>query len=68
MYYISGFYKFKRIYNAKKNKKILQCYFIKKGPRGSLIVSNEGINGTLSAKKKHDTKTHQWLRFYHKES
>ena len=52
MYYISGFYKFKKISNIKKNKKILQTYFINKNIRGTLIISNEGINGTISSKKK----------------
>ena len=52
MYFISGFYKFKKISNIKKNKKIIQVYFINKGIRGSIIISKEGINGTISAKKK----------------
>ena len=52
MYFISGFYKFKKISYIKKNKKIMQAYFINKGIRGSVIISREGINGTISAKKK----------------
>ena len=52
MYFISGFYKFKKISNIKKNKKIIQTYFINNGIRGSIIISKEGINGTISAKKK----------------
>ena len=52
MYYISGFYKFKKISNTKKNKRILQTYFINKSIRGTIIISNEGINGTISANKK----------------
>ena len=52
MYLISGFYKFKKVLNIKKNKKIIQAYFINKNIRGTLIISNEGINGTISAKKK----------------
>ena len=52
MYFISGFYKFKKVSNIKKNKKIIQAFFNKKGIRGSIIISNEGINGTISAKKK----------------
>jgi len=51
MYYISGFYKFKRISNIKKSREILQTYFINKRVRGTLIISNEGINGTLSGNK-----------------
>ena len=52
MYFISGFYKFKKISNIKKNKNIIQVYFIKKCIRGSIIISKEGINGTISAKRK----------------
>ena len=52
MYFISGFYKFKEISNIKKNKKVMQTFFINKGIRGSIIISKEGINGTISAKKK----------------
>ncbi len=52
MYHISGFYKFKKIYNLKKNKKDLQTYLINKNARGTIIISKEGINGTISAKKK----------------
>ena len=52
MYFISGFYKFKKISNIKKNKKIIQMYFTNNGIRGSIIISKEGINGTISAKRK----------------
>ena len=52
MYSISGFYKFKKISDIKKNKKIIQSYFINKSIRGTIIISKEGINGTVSAKKK----------------
>ena len=52
MFYISGFYKFKRISKLKKNKIILQTYFVKNLIKGTIIISSEGINGTLAAKKK----------------
>ena len=52
MYFISGFYKFKKISDIKKNKKIIQTYIINKGIRGTVIISKEGINGTISARKK----------------
>ena len=52
MFYISGFYKFKKIINIKKNKKNLQNYFINNSIKGTIILSTEGINGTISAKKK----------------
>ena len=52
MYFISGFYKFKKISDIKKNKQVMQAYFINKGIRGTIIISKEGINGTISAKRK----------------
>ena len=52
MFYISGFYKFKKIINIQKNKKNLQNYFVNNSIRGTIILSQEGINGTISGKKK----------------
>jgi len=52
MFYISGFYKFKKLKNIKKIKRTLQSFFIKKNIKGTIIISNEGINGTIAAKKK----------------
>ena len=51
MFYISGFYKFKKITNIKKIRNILQNYFIINSIKGTIIISSEGINGTISAKK-----------------
>ena len=48
MYKIFGFYKFKQINNLKLLKKNLE-YFIKKELiKGTIIISNEGVNGTIS--------------------
>ena len=52
MYYISGFYKFKKIHGIKKNKKLLSDFFSKYNIRGTIIISGEGINGTISSNKK----------------
>ena len=51
MFYIFGFYKFKKIKKIKKNKKILNIFFVKNEIRGMIILSSEGINGTISGKK-----------------
>ena len=51
MFYISGFYKFKKIYAIKKAKKSLSNVFIKYKIRGTIIISTEGINGTISSSK-----------------
>ena len=52
MFHISGFYKFKRIKNIKKSKELLNNFFTKHNIRGTVIISHEGINGTISSKKK----------------
>ena len=52
MFYIFGFYKFKRLTGLKKLKVLFQEKFIKNNIRGTIIFSKEGINGTSSSKKK----------------
>tara|TARA_B110000438_G_C15787412_1_gene639073 strand:- start:132 stop:1034 length:903 start_codon:yes stop_codon:yes gene_type:complete len=47
---IFGFYKFKKINNLKKIKLKLQDSLLKHNFRGSIIISQEGINGTISGK------------------
>ena len=50
MYKIFGFYKFKQIKNIKLIKKKLENFIDKEKVRGSIIISIEGINGTISFK------------------
>ena len=50
MYNIFGFYKFKKIINIKKKKKLLDNYLKQENFRGTIILSPEGINGTISFK------------------
>ncbi len=52
MFVVFGFYKFKKLKLLKKNKVILQSSFIKHNIRGTLIISKEGLNGTISGKSK----------------
>ena len=52
MFVIFGFYKFKTIKLLKKNKLILEKLFFKKNVKGLLIISKEGLNGTISGKIK----------------
>ena len=52
MFYISGFYKFKKICDIKKKQKLLSNDFDKYKIRGTIIISGEGINGTISSNKK----------------
>ncbi len=51
MYTIFGFYKFKKIKFLKKYKLLFQREILKKNVRGTIILSTEGINGTIAGKK-----------------
>ena len=52
MFEVFGFYKFTKVKSLKKNKVLLQDFLIKKEIRGTIIIANEGINGTISGKSK----------------
>ena len=57
MFTVFGFYKFKQINNLNRNKKLLNNLLLKKNIRGTIIISREGINGSLSGKNKDLNKT-----------
>jgi len=52
MFVVFGFYKFKKLKLLKKNRIILQNIFIKNNIRGTLIISKEGLNATISGTSK----------------
>ena len=52
MFTILGFYKFKELKSLKKNKLFLQKLFKDNNIKGTLIISREGINGTISGKSR----------------
>ena len=52
MFTISGFYKFKKINSLKKYKIYLEKEISNTSIRGSIIISSEGINGSLAGKNK----------------
>ena len=52
MYTIFGFYKFKKINFLKKNKEFLQREILKNNIRGTIILSQEGINGTIAGRRR----------------
>ena len=56
MFTVFGFYKFQKINNLKKNQKILNNLLINKNINGSIIISKEGLNGSISGIDK-DIKT-----------
>jgi len=52
MFAVLGFYKFKTLKSLKIKKALLQKFFIKHNIKGTLIISKEGLNGTISGKLK----------------
>ena len=52
MFEVLGFYKFINIRSLKKNKVLLQDFLIRKKIRGTIIIANEGLNGTISGDSK----------------
>ena len=52
MFNVFGFYKFKKLSSLKKNKVILQSLLKKLDIRGTIIISREGLNGTIAGKSK----------------
>ena len=50
MYNIFGFYKFKKITNLRKKKELLDNYLKQENFRGTIILSPEGVNGTINFK------------------
>ena len=50
MYNIQGFYKIKSIINYSVNKEKIKAYLLSKSVKGTVILSPEGINGTIAGK------------------
>ena len=69
MFEVFGFYKFTKIKSLKKNKILLQSFLTKKNIRGTIIISNEGMNGTISSETKNIKSIISKLKkiFYFKE-
>ncbi len=52
MFTVFGFYRFKKINFLKKNKESLQREILKNNISGTIILSQEGINGTIAGKRR----------------
>ena len=52
MFYIQGFYKIKKITKCIQYKDVLKKYLLSKFVKGTIILSPEGINGTIAGRKK----------------
>ena len=62
MFTISGFYKFKKINFLKKHKTYLENKISNTSIRGSIIISSEGINGSLAGNSKDISKILKLLK------
>ena len=62
MYYIQGFYKIKKIKKTKYNKELIKSFFISNSVKGTLIISAEGINGTIAGKKNNLKKCVKYIK------
>jgi len=51
MFNIQGFYKIKSIVNCSIHKEKIKAYLLSKSVKGTVILSPEGINGTIAGKK-----------------
>ena len=51
MFNIQGFYKIKSIVNCNVHKEKIKTYLLSKSVKGTVILSPEGINGTIAGKK-----------------
>ena len=51
MFYIQGFYKIKSISNSEFDKENIKKYLLSKSVKGTIILSAEGINGTIAGKR-----------------
>ena len=48
MFKVFGFYKFTKMKSLKKNKDFLKKFFTSNNIKGTIIIANEGLNGTIS--------------------
>jgi len=62
MYQVFGFYKFKKIKSLKKLKEELLTKLLKSDLRGNIILSPEGINGTITGKKQNINKFNKIIK------
>ena len=52
MFYVRGFYKIKRIIKCIQYKDVLKKNLLSRSVKGTIILSPEGINGTIAGGKK----------------
>ena len=62
MFTVFGFYKFKKINSLKKYKNYLENEIFNNSVKGTIILSPEGINGTLAGQNKDVSKITNLLK------
>ena len=60
MFNIQGFYKIKPIVNCSLNKEKVKTYLLSQSVKGTVILSPEGINGTIAGRR---SKVNSCIRF-----
>ena len=50
--FVYTFYRFKKIKNINRYKNIFDEYLLKRDIKGTILITDEGINGSLSGQKK----------------
>ena len=63
MFKVFGFYKFIKIKSLKKKKIFLQKFLTTNDTRGTIIISQEGLNGTISGNNKNIEKIVKKIKF-----
>ena len=66
MFYIFGFYKFKKLTRLLSFKKEFNSILKKNSARGSIIISTEGLNGIISGEKKDISKIINRIKTFYK--
>ena len=59
---IIGFYKIKKINKLKKRQNLLKTFFYKSLVKGIVILSSEGINGTIAGEKNNVNKCITYIK------
>ena len=60
MFNIQGFYKIKSIINTGIHKEKIKTYLLSQSVKGTVILSPEGINGTIAGRR---SKVNSCIRF-----
>jgi len=63
LFFTTAFYHFVSLNNIKSIQTIIQDYCDKKSIKGTILLANEGINGTISGEEKNILEFHEFLKY-----